>query len=77
MIFTTLKGIQEKVDVLAGSSKKKKPTEDKRELGKEIGDVIFTLVCLANNEGINLDEAWRKVMQKCYSRDKDRFEKKE
>jgi len=56
--------------------KKKKSSEDIKELGDEIGDVIFTLCCLANSQGIDLDESWKRVMDKCYGRDKDRFEKK-
>ncbi len=58
-------------------SKKKKPTEDKRELNLEIADVFFTLICLANSQGINLDEAWNQMMQKYNNRDKDRYERKE
>ncbi|MEK9148396.1 MAG: nucleotide pyrophosphohydrolase [Patescibacteria group bacterium] len=57
--------------------KKKKSSEAESDLGEEIGDVIFTLVCLANSRGINLDEAWKRVMDKCYGRDKDRYEKKD
>lgn len=57
--------------------KPKKPTEDKRELGEEIGDIIFTLICLANSQGINIDESWRRVMDKCYGRDKERYQRKE
>ena len=53
--------------------KKKKATEDKRELGEEITDVIFTLCCLANSLDINLDDSWKHVMDKCYGRDKDRI----
>ena len=56
--------------------KKKKADEDTRDLGEEIADVIFTLCCLANSKGIDLDEVFKKTMKKCYGRDKDRFEKK-
>ncbi len=56
--------------------KKKKPTEDKHELSLEIADVFFTLVCLANSQGIDLDEAWNQMMQKYDTRDKDRYERK-
>jgi len=56
--------------------KKKKSDEDIKDLGEEIGDVIFDLCCLANSQGIDLDEAFKKVMDKCYGRDKDRYEKK-
>lgn len=56
--------------------KKKKPTEDTKELADEMGDIIFTLCCLANSKGIDLNEAFKKVMDKCYNRDNDRYEKK-
>ena len=57
-------------------SKKKKPTEEHQELGGEMVDVLFTLICLANSQNIDLDKAWDKMMDKLNSRDKDRWEKK-
>ena len=56
--------------------KKKKSTEDLKEMEDEIADIIFTLCCLANSKNINLDESFKRVMDKCYGRDKDRYEKK-
>jgi len=56
--------------------KKKKDSEGENEIGDEIADVIFTLVCLANSHDIDLDKSFKKTMDKCYGRDKDRFEKK-
>lgn len=56
--------------------KPKKSTEDVKDLGQEIADVIFTLCCLANSQNINLDDAWKEVMEKCYQRDAGRWEKK-
>ena len=56
--------------------KKKKPTEGEQELADEIGDVVFTLCCLANSTGIDLDTAWKRVMEKSYQRDNDRYTKK-
>ncbi len=41
--------------------------------GEEIGDLLFVLVCLANSQGIDLDESWAAVMKKVYVRDKDRW----
>jgi len=55
--------------------KKKKNSEDKRELGDEIADVIFTLCCLANSKGINLDDSWKRVMDKYDQRDRNRFKR--
>ena len=56
--------------------KKKKPTEEVKEVGDEIGDIIFTVCCLANSLNINLDDSFSRVMDKCYGRDTDRYEKK-
>ncbi len=56
--------------------KKKKSFEGAKAMEDEIADIIFTLICLANSKGIDLDEAFQKVMDKCYSRDSDRYEKK-
>ncbi len=56
--------------------KKKKNTEDKKEMEEEIADIIFTLACLANSLDLDIDRGFREVMKKCYSRDKDRWEKK-
>jgi NTP pyrophosphatase (non-canonical NTP hydrolase) len=44
-------------------------------LEEEVGDAIFTLICLVNSQGIDLDETWQAVMDKYYGRDNDRFEK--
>jgi len=56
--------------------KKKKSEEDTGELAGEIGDILFTLTCLANSQNIDLNKTWEKTMDKCYGRDKDRYEKK-
>ena len=57
--------------------KKKKSGEEKKEMADEIADVIFTLCCLANSQKINLDNSWERVMDKCYGRDSERFERKD
>lgn len=56
--------------------KKKKATEDVVELGDELADILFTVCCLANAQKIDLDKHFARVMDKCYGRDNDRFEKK-
>jgi NTP pyrophosphatase (non-canonical NTP hydrolase) len=56
--------------------KKKKDSEDNKELAIEIADIVFTLSCLANSLDLDLDKAFDEVMNKCYSRDKDRWELK-
>lgn len=56
--------------------KKKKLTETKKELGDEVADIIFTLVCLANSLGIDLDESFHQMIGKYNTRDNRRWERK-
>ena len=56
--------------------KPKKSTEDIRELGDEISDIIFTLCCLANSKGIDLDESFQRMMEKYDKRDNQRYKRK-
>jgi len=58
-------------------AKKKKSTEDKKEVEDEISDIIFTLCCLANSQKIDLDISWKNMMDKLHKRDSDRYEKRE
>ncbi len=44
--------------------KKKKSTEQTKEIGDEIADVIFSLTCLANSLNINLEECLQKNIEK-------------
>jgi len=55
--------------------KKKKDTEDKKEMEEEIADIVFTLSCLANSLDLDIDRGFKSVMDKCYGRDSDRWEK--
>ena len=55
--------------------KPKKTTEPAKELSDEISDILFTLVCLANSQGVDLEESFQNMMQKYSRRDSDRFEK--
>ena len=56
--------------------KPKKPDEVHDDLSSELADILFGVICLANSENIDLDEALEKSMSKLTTRDKDRFEKK-
>ena len=59
-------------------TKKKKASEEQKELGNELVDALFAIVCIANSTGINLEQSWQKLVeQKLYKRDKDRFRKEE
>ena len=56
--------------------KKPKPGEDPGDVAGEIADALFVLICLANSQGIDLDEAFAKMMRKFRERDSDRWTKK-
>jgi NTP pyrophosphatase (non-canonical NTP hydrolase) len=43
-----------------------------KDLGDEMADVLWVLICLANQTGVNLTEAFEKNMAKKTERDKDR-----
>lgn len=49
----------------------------KKNLGDEMADVLWVLICLANQTGINLTEAFQKNMEKKTLRDKDRHQDNE
>ena len=55
--------------------KTKKSTEETKELEDEIGDIIFTLACLANSMGVDMEKGFQGAIEKAYGRDKDRFKK--
>lgn len=57
--------------------KTKKPTEEIGDLALEMGDILFILACFANSLDIDLEEAFRGVMDKYRQRDSDRWKKKE
>jgi NTP pyrophosphatase (non-canonical NTP hydrolase) len=42
------------------------------ELGEEMADVLFVLICLANQTGVDLTKAFQKSMEKKTKRDADR-----
>ena len=54
-----------------------KNKEEEKQLGDEMADVLWVLVCLANQTGVDLEEAMRKNMEKKTSRDKDRHKNNE
>ena len=45
---------------------------EKTDLSDEMADVLWVLLCLANQTGVDLTEAFRKNLEKKTSRDKER-----
>ena len=56
--------------------KKKKETEPETDIGLELADVLFSLICLANHYGVDLESKFREVMEKYSSRDVNRWTRK-
>ena len=60
-----------------------KPTDERandngrKALGDEMADVLWVLLCLANQTGVNLTEELQKNIEKKTNRDKDRHKNNE
>lgn len=54
-----------------------KESDKEKELADELADVLFVLICLANQTGINLTDALQKNLDKKTKRDKDRHQNNE
>lgn len=49
-----------------------KESDENKDLGDEMADVLWVLLCLANQTGIDLTKAFEKNLEKKTDRDKDR-----
>ena len=80
--LTNLARLTEEVGELAREvnhrfgQKTKKATEAEGDLGMEMADILFVLICMANREGIDLQTAFDQMMEKIERRDETRWTKK-
>jgi NTP pyrophosphatase (non-canonical NTP hydrolase) len=80
--LTNLARLTEEVGELARDinhrfgQKTKKPEEPEGDLGMEMADILFVLICMANREGIDLQAEFERMMQKVETRDETRWTKK-
>jgi NTP pyrophosphatase (non-canonical NTP hydrolase) len=49
-----------------------KESDKAKDLGDEMADVLWVLICLANQTGVDLEEAFKKNMEKKTNRDSTR-----
>lgn len=49
-----------------------KESDKSKDLGDEMADVLWALICLANQTGVDLTQAFQKNMEKKTERDKNR-----
>ena len=54
-----------------------KKSDEENDLGDELADVLFVLICLANQTGINLTDALEKNLEKKSMRDSARHQNNE
>ncbi len=80
--LTNLARLTEEVGELAREvnhrfgEKTKKAGEPEGSIGMELADILFVVICLANSQGIDLDDAFAQMMGKVTSRDADRWTRK-
>jgi NTP pyrophosphatase (non-canonical NTP hydrolase) len=80
--LTNLARLAEEVGELAREvnhrfgQKTKKPDEPEGDLGMEMANILFVLICMANREGIDLQDAFDRMMRKVEQRDEKRWTKK-
>jgi len=56
--------------------KKKKADEQPGSMAMELADILFVVICLANSQRIDLDDAFAQMMAKVTSRDAGRWTRK-
>ena len=55
-------------------AKRKKTSEAEADIAGELADVMWLILCMANQQGIDMTEAFDSVMTKLKVRDADRFQ---
>ena len=80
--LTNLARLAEEVGELAREinhrygQKTKKADEAEGDVAMEMADIVFVIICMANREGIDLEEAFDRMMAKVETRDEGRWTKK-
>ena len=81
--LTNLARLSEEVGELAREvnhrfgEKTKKRSEAPGDMAMEMADILFVLICMANREGIDLQQAFDAMMTKVEQRDAERWTRKE
>ena len=57
--------------------KTKKPEEPDGSIAMELADILFVVICLANSQHIDLDQAFDDMLRKVTARDAGRWTRKE
>lgn len=54
-----------------------KPSDKNKDLGEELADVLFVVLCLANQTGVDLQKAFDRKLELKTKRDHDRHQQNE
>lgn len=57
--------------------KPKKEGEPEGDLALELADIMFIIICYANSQNIDLEEAFKRMMKKYRERDAERWTRKQ
>lgn len=57
--------------------KTKKAGEPEQDLALELGDILFVIVAIANEQEVDLEDAFRRVLEKYDIRDADRWTRRD
>lgn len=80
--LTNLTRLAEEVGELAREvnhrfgQKTRRAEEPDGDLAMEMADILFVIICMANREGIDLDDAFARMMEKVETRDAERWSRK-
>ena len=72
-IMEELGELAREVNSLEGYKPKKGSEKEKSNLGEELADLLFSLICVANYYKIDLSEEVEKIIDKYSERDSKRF----
>lgn len=59
------------------NGKTPKPGEDAGDLELELADLLFVMICMANDRGISLERGFARMMDKVETRDANRWTRKD
>jgi len=72
VILTEEVGELARIMVRRYGEQSEKKSDKNKDLGDEMADVLWVLICLANQTGVDLTDAFKKNLEKKTARDKDR-----
>jgi len=68
--------ISREINSLEKFKKKKNDQDEIQRISEELGDLLYSVICISNYYKIDLEDSINKVMEKYTNRDTDRWTKK-